>query len=45
MCSKQAIQDYRGSLGYQLHLEAKEKVDKQVWADKLAQKEIEVILD
>lgn len=26
----QAIQDYRGSLEYQLHLEAKEKVGKQV---------------
>lgn len=26
----QAIQDYRGSLEYQLHQEAKEKVDNQV---------------
>lgn len=45
MCCMQAIQDYRGSLEYQLHLEAKEKVGKQVWADNLAKKEIEVILD
>lgn len=45
MCSKQAIQDYRGSLEYQLHQEAKEKVDNQVWVDKPAQKEVEVILD
>lgn len=45
MCPKQAIQDYRGSLEYQPHQEAKEKVDNQVWVDKRAQKEVEVILD
>lgn len=45
MSSKQAIQDHKGSLEYLLHLEAKEKVDKQVGLEKLAQKEVEVILD
>lgn len=45
MCSKQAIQDYMGSLEYQLHQEAREKVDEQVWADKLVPKGQEVILD
>lgn len=45
MSSKQAIQDHRGSLEYLLHQEAKEKVGKQVGLEKLAQKEVEVILD